>query len=186
MYGKDINYAKTRLLNTVVQDKDGKPFTVNDINNGGVVLGSDINGHNIICNLDEVQLKEHKLGFVIMNGKAVYVMRKPLRNDWRQGLRPNNVIGVSEQGVVPVRFQQIMESLEGRYVKLEHVEQALRDVRSVPISRSFAINRNHQVLHGVSGVVGMYRAGKVAFTKGFEDFKKLFLLEVGDEGIAVI
>jgi hypothetical protein len=183
MYGTDYRYARTRLIDTVVQNKEGKPFKVEEITNDGVMIGCDLSGERVVSPLDESILQSHKLGFVNMGGRAVYVVRKSLRNDWRQGLRPNNVIGICERGCINVRFREIMLSIEGSYVKLDMVEQSLQESISVPISRSFAVNNNGQVIHGVSGVVGLFREGKLAFTKGFEKFKEVFLLEVGDEGI---
>lgn len=186
MYGKDYRYARTRLVNTVVQNKDGKPFKIEDITNDGVAIGYDLNGERIVSPLGESVLQGHKLGFVRIGGRAVYVVRKSLRHDWRQGLRPNNVIGICERGCIPIKFHNIMESMEGRYVRLDEVELELQHDKSVPISRSFAINTDGQVIHGVSGVVGLFKGGKVAFTKGFEKFKEVFLLEVGDEGLKAI
>lgn len=96
----DIDYARTRLLNTVIRDNNGEPIMVRDLgydeDDDGIILIfnflSDPYSAYGRINLYEANLKPVPLGYLNTSyGSSHYLSRIPVREDWRQGLRPNNM-----------------------------------------------------------------------------------------------
>lgn len=90
-----VHYAETRLVNTVVLVKR-KPVYVKRINRDRTVrVVAAVRGkgreRSYLVKLDDLIVFDLRLGFVNYDGSARYLSRRTLRNDWRQGLRENNV-----------------------------------------------------------------------------------------------
>jgi hypothetical protein len=92
-------YASSRIQGTVVMLKR-KPIYVEKVHRG-VVSGRslDRSPHPVHCDLDDVSVLSFELGFVNIGGTAYYLSRKAMRRDWRQGLRPQNILCVPPRGL---------------------------------------------------------------------------------------
>ncbi len=92
MYGNDYEYARTRLNGTVVRHA-GQPVFIIEIDADCVCTAQHIDsGENFTADLEEFDLTPVPLGWCnIPNGQAVYLQRVPLRRDWKQGLRKENM-----------------------------------------------------------------------------------------------
>jgi len=102
VYTEDnIDYVNGRLAGTIIRDDDNHPFYVMSVKVGkrGVfeVTGYKLkNSSNVLdyttLPLRKMNLEPVPLGYVNFTKKdALYIMRKPMREDWRQGLRSHNV-----------------------------------------------------------------------------------------------
>lgn len=91
MYGNDYDYANSRLEGTIIRHK-GKPvFYLHSDNTGNVQLKTIVTGRERSGKFSDLDFSVPTLGFVVDHGCLMYISRKPLRRDWRQGLRENNV-----------------------------------------------------------------------------------------------
>jgi len=100
MYHDNRDYTAMRLNGTVVREiKNKRLVLIREI-------GYDVKGlvasvqtlirgaRQYIVHLDELNLASPKLGNITFEGRVYYVSRMPKRNDWRQGLRQENLVFV--------------------------------------------------------------------------------------------
>lgn len=173
MYDGDFEYANSRLSESVVRYND-VPIMVHAINNDGRVEGSSlVDGHGINCNLDELDLVPVQLGYVNYDGRAHYVMRKPVRRDWRQGLRHNNM--VSDTVPVPaLPWACVAKTINNEYPTFEQARLMLkgkRGVTSIAWCRDFAIVKGWKVIH-CGDTVGSIVNEKVVLDEAFQYLKE--------------
>lgn len=96
MYADDIDYARRRLVGTVVRTPTGNPFYVTQVEQDDGDLRC--YGHDYAVDRDanhllaEVNLEPLPLGFVNLTNDMAFLCRKPMRRDWRQGLSQNNLV----------------------------------------------------------------------------------------------
>lgn len=161
-----IQYAKTRLLNTVVRDSSDNFIHIIDTNDGDqnlddseidslewvgiVAVGEDY--YRILCNFRHLNIKPSRLGYTMVNGKYEYLCRQPLRNDWRQGLRerslvvkPNYIVDKGMPAVVDnieLLLESLSETHKGNYPTLtDAIEQVIEmdEPCIVAFDREFAV-----------------------------------------------
>lgn len=91
MYGKDYSYASSRLCGTIVRHK-GNPVMVESISYTGHATVSTVVTHKQYeTHLDELDVSCPEMGMLNTLGRLKYVVRMPMRRDWKQGVRRNNV-----------------------------------------------------------------------------------------------
>lgn len=91
MYGDDYDYAATRLDGTVVR-VGSIPVRVDSIGGDGRALVTTLaTGKQSLVDVRELNLRPVPLGYVNHGMVAAYLCRMPMRNDWRQGLRPESM-----------------------------------------------------------------------------------------------
>ena len=110
-------YAGSRINQTVVMCKR-TPIFVTHVSSGKVVSGKTLGrgGRRVRADLSELNMTNHKLGYFNSGGIAYYMSRKAMRNDWRQGLRINNVRVVPDK--YDLGFDDIASCLRQRYPSL--------------------------------------------------------------------
>ena len=166
MYGKDSAYAFSRLDETVVT-LAGRPVMVNGIDPMCKVHHIDVlTGNDSVCDLDELCLTPVKVGFVNFRGDAYYIVRKPMRRDWRQGLRIANVTCINKEFPRGITLADIGRSIINDYPTFVEVVKTLRnteDVHSIAWCREFALGRKGQLFHADS-LVGYFNFGNGEFT----------------------
>lgn len=98
MYHNDRQYTQMRLQNTVVRDINLKGLVqIVDIFRGekggfnAEVVSFKKNTESYLLPLEDLDLASPPLGNVSYRGNTYYVARVPKRNDWRQGLRSDNL-----------------------------------------------------------------------------------------------
>lgn len=102
MYTDDQEYTAMRLVNTVVRDKDKKVLVEilhimeerNELRAGVRRIQGDDELYHV--SLDSLDLSSPLLGNVDYLGHTYFISRMPKRNDWRQGLRKDNLVYVYE------------------------------------------------------------------------------------------
>lgn len=89
-----VEYARSRLVGTFVKYKEGL-VRVDGVGGTDVRIVCGVNDlasgrrkHVLLSSLD---LSSPELGYFNIHGGACYITRVPLRRDWRQGLRSNNI-----------------------------------------------------------------------------------------------
>lgn len=119
MYYDDIEYARRRLTDTLVRKSDGSPLYVMSVQYGS--KGSiEVLGHNSVSSADEmvdlrdIDLTPVPLGFLNLSHRMVYLCRKPMRKDWKQGLSHNSLViyGADKRDV---NLSKIAHTVLGKY-----------------------------------------------------------------------
>lgn len=90
MYGKDYDYAASRLIDSVVRlVESGEPVIVEDISvrTGETFVTRLRDNAYFSVALDDLDVKPVPLGWCNTRYGGTYLMRIPKRRDWKQGLR---------------------------------------------------------------------------------------------------
>lgn len=94
-YENDWEYASAKLGGSIVR-YEGYPVWVIDVNDEGVSIDKiPSSGKSLRTQLCDLDLTPITLGFINGNSTCSYVQRVPKRNDWKQGVRAANLIGLS-------------------------------------------------------------------------------------------
>jgi hypothetical protein len=158
MYKDNIEYARQRLLGTVVRHNN-EPFIVSKIGITGVVLGAYLTNalEPVQVDLDDLNLEPVPLGYVNYNNSSYYVVRKPMRRDWRQGLRMANIAFIGPAGFHDLPHKSIRKTILGEYPKIEAAVAKLRGgVDKIAFSRHFALTSNLDLEYKGNCLVGKY------------------------------
>lgn len=118
MFDNDLNYAKTRIVDTWLLDSAGKEglFYISEITSSGtnsledgVIHVKDTKGKSLTKNIKDLRFNIGSLGWV--NDR--YLSRVPLRNDWRQGLRHSQVMEFTKDGSGFISSSYFYRNIEG-------------------------------------------------------------------------
>ena len=98
-YENDWEYASAKLGGSIVR-YEGYPVWVVDVNDEYVCLDKiPSNGGTFKVQLCDLDLTPLPLGFVNGDNTCSYIQRVPKRNDWKQGVRAANLMGLSSSSV---------------------------------------------------------------------------------------
>lgn len=172
MYEDNLDYARGRLEGTVVM-LFGEPIEVKEIDYDGAVRVRRLKDPDeyFYCNLSDLDLVgQNKLGYVNYGPGAYYLMRKPLRNDWRQGLRMSNVCFQGEEGFGRFPFNELRDTILGNYPSFVEASGRINSgpCYRVAFSRCFALGDGNKIYYK-QRLVGSY--DKIVTL--FEHFKYL-------------
>lgn len=105
----DFFYAKNRLTQTIVRTKrTGRLVRVLDVNEKFMCTVEVLNTDRLErVTLSKLDLTPVPLGYVQDGKTCTYIMRAPLRNDWRQGLRAQQVRAIVNGDLVPANFDKL-------------------------------------------------------------------------------
>ena len=155
-------YANSRLAGTIVK-VDGEAVCVDTVNDDMECLVEFIDSGELrTVPLNGLDLSPIKLGYVNTIGNCVYMQRIPRRDDWRQGLRDNNVTygGLLRSGVVQI--------LKGTYPSLdEAAKRSEEEEYRVAFSKEFCIDYVGNLRYKGRPSVGKYKDGEVVLKKNF-------------------
>lgn len=84
-------YAVNRIVGTFVRHKDGTAIEVISIQDKQVVSKELLTNKERIFPYNELDINPIPLGYANTNGAAIYLVRSPMRNDWKQGARWKNL-----------------------------------------------------------------------------------------------
>lgn len=146
---KDSEYADSRLRGTVVL-LNGTPVYVTRVNDDltcTVRNDEDDDEGEFRVECDDLNVLAPKLGFVNSGGRALYLSRKPMRCDWRQGLRPAQITILTGRIGNRPTFRDIMKCLRGEYKKLPASIRLLSEGHSsVAISRELCLVKKRNLI----------------------------------------
>jgi len=159
----DGDYAHSRLLHTLVRHND-VPVQVLHVSNNLMCCVSEVLGRSVkeyTVHLDELVLSSPPLGFVNGSRGCTYLCRKPMRRDWRQGLRVNTTVAQT-YNLNNLDLELIALCMKGKFPKKSTALKKLRaGAKEVAISREFSLSRegNHTMIsYKWYGVVGRLTA----------------------------
>lgn len=157
----DGEYANTRLEGTLVRHK-GRAVLVLRVKEDLRAVIEDLEKEDTteVC-IDDLNLQSPPLGFVNVGSHCLYLARRPMRRDWRQGVRPNSVRALVGR-VERLSTREIASCINGVFPSVDEALQILKEQPSVAVSRDFMLSVN-----GVGTVVIKYKwYGKVGVLKG--------------------
>jgi len=143
-YNNDnIEYARMRLANTYVEYHN-KLVHIDDIvvGEGGNLYASTSKGETLI-KLKELDISSPTLGYVNDNNYSYYITRKPIRRDWRQGIRPQNLVlffGGQEHQPTHELIKKLVQPINDKYKTFkESLSKVKRGGGSCAFSREFCV-----------------------------------------------
>lgn len=151
MYGKDHEYAHSRLVETIVR-RGGKPVFIYSVNPGMIVHYCELSdieqGQPQSAHIDEFDLHPVPLGYCNYNKSAGYLSRVPMRRDWRQGLRRGNFVaqGGGVQGE-RIPYEVLAQVIVGDYPTFTAALDVVRKIKSVAWHRHWCVNSALEVFY---------------------------------------
>lgn len=176
-----VDYAKQKLVGTVVRLNNGEPIHILDVVNKMLVVfvKNDSDEHTKTTEFKNIDISSPPLGFINTHKGAFFVSRIPKRNDWRQGVRPENCskVAVSALGGGRLTTNEIMAAIVGP--KEQPFWEATKEAESlgglsVAIHRHWAItNRN---IYYKWDKVGSYKTdtAEISFNKDYAYLESRF------------
>lgn len=194
MYMKEYDYANSRLAGTYCF-KGKTPVMVENVSmNGDVVCRKIGNPEQIVCTLDDLQVKGIKLGYINSRNGAMFLARMPKRRDWRQGLRPSNVVVLDHGAAIKVS-PQLMERLMSDYVKnfrsaFEILPKSLlmEGRRALAWSRDWCAGKYGLYYRGSENPVATFYAKRstIKMDEQFTHLKESLQRSINDDRIKII
>jgi len=174
---KNAEYAANRLAGTIVRRIIGNqhiPIAIANIANSKVAYTTLADNIPDVCDLKELDLDPVPLGYINNQKIATYWARKPMRQDWRQGLRAANVVCLSHPHAEwgGNNLKQIAACIDGVYPTFK---QCLGKVKrnpeakgSIAFSRDFAIDGGGALMYKSIVVGGIDDNGEPDYLPSFE------------------
>lgn len=170
MYEGDYAYAATRLEGTIVRRGDTPVWIIRVRNDGTVTYQTVITGKEGECHLDDLNLIPVPLGYINTEKfGAVYVVRRPMRRDWRQGLRPLNMVP-HDMHINPelIPFPDIGRTIKGNYKSFDECRKAVEGgAKSIAWHRDWAVGHALNVFYR-GRRVGRVVDARVILNEGYE------------------
>lgn len=168
MYEGDWEYAKSRLEGTVVSYND-RPVLVSSVGSDGVEINNFYNGESLgVVELGDLDFTPFKLGFVNHRGIATYLARVPKRDNWKQGMRENNVRALYGADSNTLAKRKIFDTIVGNFPSYEDACSGCAGASSIAWDRDWALSSDGEILYKYFGVVGKVEMGFPHFNPGKE------------------
>lgn len=179
------DYAASRLVGTVVMYKDC-PVHVENIRSSGLACVQDVRtGYDFEVDMSELDTTPVQLGYVNVGKSCVYVCRSPKRQDWKQGMRYENISAVSNMSKVPfnrITYKDISNTILNKFPKLptcyknvstgKYNKQAFcRDFCLSFVVDDTGIPQVH-LEYGGFGVVGSYDGERFSLNEKYQYLKE--------------
>lgn len=172
----NVDYARSRLLETVIRDDKGKLIYVNNIAIDSKELIVDCN--NLLTKnrkqlpLELCNLKPLPLGNIQYGNKCSYVSRIPMRRDWRQGTRPQNIIALDGNLLLRSLFdlgESLQNCVDNNYMNFEEAIDKSSDYRTIAFAKKFSLTYKNDAI--------VYLFYKHKFVGSFDKTFKTIMLE---------
>lgn len=184
MYSDDLDYAAKRLNSTLVRLKTGEGFyierTHSDPSGRIKHTGTKLGGDSLEVFHEDLDLTPVPLGFVNVTKRMVYIMRKPMRRDWHQGLHHNSIATCGALRPSDVQISWLAQPIKNQYPSFE---RALKDMKS---RLSIAFSRDFGVMQDGSDLLLRYRrytVGTILNNRPLLSHDKLFLQQHLEEAV---
>ncbi len=149
----DADYANTRLAGTIVRTKDGEPVRVKNVGYNFLTIIEPLDDAGLKeIGLYDLDLEPVPLGYVQHDNAFVYVCRAPMREDWRQGLRHNNmrIVAAEDAELRPrdLSNHYLRLCIRGEYADFDDCIKQIKLGRdTVAFHREWAITAYETLLH---------------------------------------
>lgn len=170
MRGYDTaEYAASRLLETIIMHNKEPVFvhSVGTMDNKISVRCTrllDDEDKLIDVYLDDCDINPVSLGYVNHKNSAYYIMRAPMRRDWRQGLRMLNLVDVEGASPRGIPYRTIAHTIMGSFPTFKSSLERLNNkekIQRIAFARDFSISAD-----GILTYKGMIDVGNVSMTNG--------------------
>lgn len=169
MRGYDTaEYAASRLIETIICH-DKTPVMVNSVGMDGDKI--DLIVTNLLedndpyhVHLDECDINPVSLGYVNHKKYAHYIMRAPMRRDWRQGLRMLNIVDAEGMNPRLIPYRTIAQTIMGSFPSFKSCLDRINGkerIEEMAFNRDFAINREGKLRYK-----GLFSVGTIDMTNG--------------------
>jgi hypothetical protein len=181
MYSNDnVEYARQRLNGTIITHMGKAVEVVDVIKKRGnkplqIVSMEVISGRPIDDTIDGYDLTPAKLGFVNSGGNLAYIARKPLRNDWRQGLRAQQVVVPFATKNFILKMQDVARTIENIFPTIDEIRDEFNGKKNGMRAwcRDFCVDDVDNIHYRTFGKVGNF----IKDTKEFLLDAKFFWVE---------
>ena len=166
---EEADYANNRLRETVVRLKDGTPIQIIVILNSDTVNYIDLlNRKEGICKLSDLNIDPVPLGYCNTQSKCTYLVRMPMRQDWKQGLRFNSLRDINGRKV-DFNYYTIAHTIMGKFPSLSECIDKFSNTSKNPFNtdqrniKSIAFNRDFCIKDGeLLEYKGVYVVGTIS------------------------
>lgn len=181
-----VAYARTRLVETIVM-REKEPVMIMSVdgedNNilltyNPILASKGVFSQDKLSNFD---LNPVSLGYVNHKGVAHYLMRTPMRKDWRQGLRMLNVVDAEGMNPRLISYRSMAQTMMGKFPTFKSTLDTLsrgRDYIAQAFHRDFSISRD-----GVLQYKGIFNVGNVDMSNGSVLIEKNWVREAFEEAM---
>lgn len=160
-YSNDAGYADTRLRGTIVKHRDS-PVYVESVDSEGrhavatvFTLSSELRERQRV-RVDDLDLTPFELGYLNYSGMACYLSRQPVRRDWRQGLRSQNMISYTGTHAHDIPNHALNPLLTNNFPSFrECMDRIAAGDSSASWNRNWAVDSEMNLLYKWGQVVGM-------------------------------
>lgn len=136
----NLDYARSRLNGTIVRTDD-RAVRVETISGRGKVVCTVLRTDEMIeVKWNNLDITPVPLGYVNSGGSAFYLTRIPMRRDWKQGLRGNNM-GTSNGRLLERLSDRVLaKTIENTYPSFKEVFETMVKEGGAILSRAFSRN----------------------------------------------
>lgn len=195
MYVNDPAYVEGRLRQTVVRLNTGAPVFVESVGTDMTVRGEklllyyryiSISKFSDIANkrIEEFDLTSPPLGYTNYEGKSYFLSRYPMRRDWRQGLRRDNLAESAEGRTRPYTFSSlsplVIPILKNYPSYRETIERVEDIYTSCAFTRNFALDDRGKLWYKGREWVGKDKEGVPKLSEDFFWLEELLAEEMQD------
>jgi len=215
MFNDDLEYASSRLVNTVVKLKsfeEGGVLSVQKIYSGAkygsnsfkeaIINGYDKKLNPINIKSDSIEYAFGPLGYVTTQNRGLsYLTRSPIRRDYKQGLRANQLslvtinkdkaadrLRTSVKDTELFTFDFLGQLSICAHNKYKPLDEVLEDIEEkglgFGISRHFALDTNYNLHYRAILVGRLLDSGLLKLNTGFNFLEQELAIEVGNERLA--
>lgn len=185
MRGYDtVEYARSRLVDTIVMYQK-EPVLVLAVGgtNESIILSYEkiLGGKGDIAEdkLDRFDINPVSLGYVNHNNTCSYIMRTPMRRDWRQGLRMLNIVDAEGANPRLISYRSIAQTILGNYPSFRSsLEKINNGVMQVAFNRDFAVHHT-----GTLHYKGIFHVGGVNMNNGNVTLEQGWVQEAFEEAM---
>lgn len=166
-YGRDTEYARKRLENTVVYSSKKKDLVfIHGVHEdpspkvffSGVLVSEPTKAAEFTT--EDIDLEPIPLGYVYLSRKqrACFLSRIPMRTAYRQGLATSCLHLSGSSSKSDLDLKDLMMAAFDSYPTLASAKKAVTKCASMPFSRHFALTTEGKVLYRGQAVVGKLNA----------------------------
>lgn len=176
-----VDYAKQKLVGTVVRLNNGEPIRILDVVDKMLVVFVKCPDEEQAKTTDfkNIDISSPPLGFINTKKGAFFISRIPKRNDWRQGVRSENCskVAVSALGGGRLTTNEIMAAIVGP--KEQPFWKATEEAKGL-CGLSLAIHRHWAItnlnIYYKWDKVGSYNTttGEISFNKDYAYLESRF------------
>ena len=157
----NVAYAQSRLVGTIVRVK-GKAAYIDQITAKRISYTDWVTGGAEEAKIEDMDITPVPLGYCNTMKVTPYLVRYPVRQDWKQGLRHKTLKTICNHDIKVtsemIPWADVFKTINGEFPKFEEVLKIIHDnrgvVRSMAYSRDFAIYSDKTVWYKEQFAIG--------------------------------